>query len=158
VRTTRAILGLLGLAALAWGAWMTYPMIKDVWTWFLAPPILDDAVVLPVAGLASLAVARWTSTAWRWPLHFGIAATAVVTYLAVTEAWREYGFPPKPGLHDRDYVTDTLITLAVLWTVVLLAGLLRTRSARLRAREGTDPDVERQEGADTAERDQSLAG
>ena len=43
-----------------------------------------------------------------------------------------YGFPPKPGLHDRDYVTGTLLTLAVLWAVVLLAGLLRARSARRR--------------------------
>jgi hypothetical protein len=141
VRTTRALLGLLGLAALAWGAWLTYPMIKDVWTWFLAPPILDDALVLPLAGLASLAVARFTSPAWRWPLHWGIGSTAVITYLAVTEAWRKYGFPPKPGLHDRDYITDTLITLAVLWTVVVLAGLLRSRSARLAARPNSLPNT-----------------
>jgi hypothetical protein len=141
VRTTRALLGLLGLAALAWGVSLTYPMIKDVWTWFLAPPILDDALVLPLAGLASLAVARFTSTAWRWPLHFGIGSTAVITYLAVTEAWRKYGFPPKPGLHDRDYITDTLITLAVLWAVVLLAGLLRSRSARLAARSNSLPNT-----------------
>jgi hypothetical protein len=132
VRATRAIMGLLGLAALAWGLWMAYPMTKDIYTWFVGPPILDDAIVLPVAGLLSLTVARLAGTAWRWPLHFGIAATAVIVYLAITEAWRPYGFPPKPGLHDRDYVTGTLITLAVLWGVVVLAGLLRARSARLR--------------------------
>ena len=136
MRATRVVLGVLGLAALAWGGWLAYPMVKDIWTWFLAPPILDDAVVLPIAGLASLAVARLAGTAWRWPLHFGIAATALITYLAVTEAWRPYGFPPKPGLHDRDYVTGTLITLAVLWGVVLIAGLLRTRSARILSRQG----------------------
>jgi hypothetical protein len=147
VKTTRAVLGLLGLAALAWGVWMAYPMTKDIYTWFLGPPILDDAIVLPIAGLLSLAVARLTSTAWRWPLHFGIGATALITYLAITEAWRPYGFPPKPGLHDRDYVTGTAITLAVLWAVVVLAGLLRARSARRRQDQGTDPDDERQEGA-----------
>lgn len=132
MRTTRAILALLGLAALGWGVWMAYPMAKDIYTWFLGPAILDDAIVLPIAGLVSLAVARWAPTSWRWPLHFGIAATAVVAYLAVTEIWRPYGFPPKPGLHDRDYVTDTLVTLAVLWAVVVLAGLLRMRRAHLR--------------------------
>jgi hypothetical protein len=147
VRTTRAVLGLLGLATLAWGLWMAYPMTKDISTWFLGPPILDDAIVLPIAGLLSLAVARLTSTAWRWPLHFGVGATAVIVYLAITEAWRPYGFPPKPGLHDRDYVTDTLITLAVLWVVVVLAGLLRVRAARRRADhdQRTDPGVEREE-------------
>jgi len=147
VKTTRAIMGLLGLAALAWGVWMAYPMAKDIWTWFLGPPILDDAIVLPTAGLLSLAVARLAGTAWRWPLHFGIGSTAVIVYLAVTEAWRPYGFPPKPGLHDRDYVTDTLITLAVLWAVVVLAGLLRARSARRRHDQGTFSDVQRLEGA-----------
>jgi hypothetical protein len=147
VKTTRAVLGLLGFAALAWGVWMAYPMTKDIYTWFLGPPILDDAIVLPIVGLLSLAVARLTSTAWRWPLHFGIGATALITYLAITEAWRPYGFPPKPGLHDRDYVTGTVITLAVLWAVVVLAGLLRARSARRRQDQGTDPDDERQEGA-----------
>lgn len=134
MKLARAVLGVLGLAALAWGVDMAYPMVKDIWKWFLAPPILDDALVLPIAGLISLGIARWASTAWRWPLHFGIGATAIITYLAVTEAWRPYGFPPKPGLHDRDYVSGTLITLAVLWAVVLLAGLLRTRSTRLAAR------------------------
>jgi hypothetical protein len=146
VKATRAVIGLLGLAALAWGVWMAYPMAKDIYTWFLGPAILDDAVVLPIAGLVSLAVARLAGPTWRWPLHFGIAATTIITYLAVTEAWRPYGFPPKPGLHDRDYVGDTLITLAVLWSVVLLAGLLRMRKERLRKR------------PETAERDQSLAG
>lgn len=144
MRATRALLGLLGLAALAWGVWLTYPMVKDVWQWFLAPPILDDAVVLPIAGLTSLAVARWANIPWRWPLHFGIGSTAVITYLAVTEVWRPYGFLPKPGLHDRDYVTGTLITLAALWAVVVLAGLLRSRSGRAATSE--------------IERDQSPAG
>ncbi|MFC0433751.1 hypothetical protein [Kutzneria buriramensis] len=128
----RIVLGVLGLAALAFGAWLAFPLAKDIFAWFIGPPVLDDAVVLPIAGLLSLAVARWTTTAWRWPLHFGIGSTAVIAFLAVTEAWRPYGFPPKPGLHDRDYVTGTLITLAVLWAVVVLAGLLRTRSARRR--------------------------
>lgn len=126
----RIVLGTLGLAALAFGAWLAFPLTKDIFAWFIGPPVLDDAILLPIAGLLSLAVARWTSTAWRWPLHFGIGSTAVIVFLAVTEAWRPYGFPPKPGLHDRDYVTGTLITLAVLWGVVLVAGLLRTRAAR----------------------------
>ena len=147
MRATRAILGLLGLVALAWGAWMAYPLTKDIYTWFLGPPILDDAIVLPIAGLLSVAVARLTSTAWRWPLHLGVGATALITYLAITEAWRPYGFAPKPGLHDRDYVADTLITLAVLWGVVVIAGLLRTRAARRRTSHdhGGDPGVQRAE-------------
>lgn len=144
MRVVRVLLGVLGLAALAWGAYMAYPMAKDIWTWFIGPAVLDDAVVLPVAGLVSLAVARWAGAAWRWPLHFGIGATALICYLGFTEAWRPYGFPPKPGLHDRDYVSGVLITLAVLWGVVLLVGLLRARSLRLRAR--------------VAERDQVAAG
>jgi hypothetical protein len=134
-------MAVLGLAALAWGSWMAYPMARDIYTWFLGPPILDDAIGLPIAGLISLAVARWSAPAWRWPLQFGLSATAVIAYLAVTEAWRPYGFPPKPGLHDRDYVTDTLVTLAVLWAVVLLAGLLRMRSARMRRDRVTGPDM-----------------
>jgi hypothetical protein len=145
VKPVRAIIGLLGLSALAWGVWMAYPMTKDIYTWFLGPAILDDAIVLPVAGLLSLAVARLTSPAWRWPLHFGIGATAVIVYLAVTEIWRPYGFPPKPGLHDRDYPTDTLVTLAVVWAVVVLAGLLRARTARRRQDQGGDPPLRVQE-------------
>ncbi|EWM14180.1 hypothetical protein [Kutzneria sp. 744] len=147
MKTTRGVLGLLGLAALVWGLWMAYPMTKDIYQWFIGPPLLDDAIVLPVVGVLSLGVARLAGTAWRWPLHFGIGATALIVYLAITEAWRPYGFPPKPGLHDRDYVMDTLITLVVLWAVVVIAGLLRARAARRRQDRGTDPDVERQEGA-----------
>ena len=126
MRTTRIVLGVIGFLALSWGAWLVYPMINDIWMWFISPPILDDAAVLPIAGLISLGIVRWTNPAWRWPLYFGLAATVLLVFLGFTEIWRPYGLPPKPGLHDRDYVSDVLITLATLWAVVMIAGLLRS--------------------------------
>ncbi|AHH94106.1 hypothetical protein [Kutzneria albida] len=131
----RIVLAVLGLAAGLWGAWLALPLVTfspsvtvSVLAWLGGGPVLHDALLAPVVGGVSFAVLRWAAPAWRRPLLCGLAITGVVSLLAVPALWRTYANPEAtPGLHDRDYALGVAVTLAVVWLLVVLVGLVRQR-------------------------------
>lgn len=137
MRTARVVLGLLGLAAMAWGAYQVWPLLRglspksvSLAVWFLGGPVLHDLLFAPLVTGLALVAAKLLGPGWRGPVVVGGVLTGVLCLLAVPYLWREYGGATNPGLHDRDYLTGLLIFLAVVWAGVLLAGL----AARLLSR------------------------
>lgn len=133
MKLARAILLVIGLAVLSWGAFLliqwAIPMPNQALVaagWLIGPPVVHDAVIAPACGLVGLLVARWAPEPWRAPLAIGLIMTVILTLLAVPLLWRTFGTPPLPGLHDVDRLPGLLIALAVVWGVVLIAGITRT--------------------------------
>ncbi|MCT2582946.1 hypothetical protein [Actinophytocola gossypii] len=124
----RVVLAVLGVAALAWGAWLAVESVSvPALLWFAGGPVVHDAVVAPLVGVVGLAVARFVPERWRAPVAVGAVSSGVLVVLAVPLLWRPYGVPENPGLHDRDYVLGLAVALGVVWVGVLVSGLARPR-------------------------------
>jgi hypothetical protein len=141
MKLARAILLVVGLAGLAWGAVLlvqwAVPLPGQALVaagWLIGPPIVHDAVVAPVCGLVGLFVRRVAPQAWRAPISIGLIVTAILAVLAVPLLWRAYGTAPLPGLHDVDRLPGLLIALAVVWGAVIVVGVFRTVRERVTAR------------------------
>jgi hypothetical protein len=141
---TRAILAAAGLAALAWGAWLTWDFATasardgiQALAFFLGATVVHDALVAPLVGLTGLLIARRLPPPWRTPVAAGGALSAVLVLLAVPLLWHPFGVPTNPGLHDDDYAVHLLISLAAVWLVVVVAGTVTSRS-RARAARAVD--------------------
>jgi hypothetical protein len=134
MRVARVVLMVAGLAGLAWGAVLlagfAVPAPGQALVaagWLLGGPVVHDAVIAPVSGLAGLAVARLAPPRWRLPLTVGLVVGVVLALLAVPLLWRAYGTAPLPGLHDRDPVPRLVITFAVLAVAVVIGGFASRR-------------------------------
>jgi len=130
VRAVRLLLGVAGLAAAAYGAWLLRPQLPAAAAWLVAGPVLHDAVVAPLVGLTGLALGRLLPRAARGWVAAGLAVTGTLLLIAIPLVWRPHRAPPNPGLQDRDYVGSLAVWLAALWLGVLLAAI----AARYRAR------------------------
>ncbi|MEC3975195.1 hypothetical protein [Amycolatopsis sp. H20-H5] len=141
MKTLRVLFFLPGIAALVWGVLLfadyALPLRPDsVFTlgWLVGFPVLHDAVVAPVVGVAGLLLSRVVPVAWKTPVVVGTVLTAILAILSVPLLWRTYGTPPSPGLHDGSPGTGLLVSLAVVWAVVILTGALRALLPHLRRR------------------------
>jgi hypothetical protein len=137
MKLLRVLLFLPGLAALVWGAVLfgqfalpLGPQSVPGFGWLLGGPLVHDGLVAPVAGLLGLLLTRIVPPKWRGPVVAGTVASGVLAILSVPLLWRPFGGPVNPGLHDGDTATGLLITLAALWTLVILGGVVRIRLTR----------------------------
>jgi hypothetical protein len=126
----RFVFAAAGLAALAWGAWLAWDFAGahnavQVAFWLVGGPVVHDALVAPVVGLAGLALARFVPVAWRVPVAVGAVLSGVLTLLAVPLLWHPFGVATNPGLHDANYVLGLSLALAVVWLGVLVSGTVR---------------------------------
>jgi hypothetical protein len=121
----RWVIGALGVGLSAWGAVLLLQLnLFEIGPWLLGGPLLHDALVAPLVGVAGLAITRVLPAGWRTPVAAGLVLTATLTMLAVPYLWRTFTGPTNPGLHDRPYLTGYLIALAVVWLTVLTTGFL----------------------------------
>ncbi|SDD30624.1 hypothetical protein [Actinokineospora iranica] len=134
MRTVRILLGLAGLAALAFGATLAADFGMASWrdtgqalAFFVGGPLAHDAVVAPLVGAIGLVIARRLPPAWRAPVAAGAVASGVLILLAVPLLWRPFGVPTNPGLHDRNYWLGLGIALAVVWLIAVTAAVLSQR-------------------------------
>lgn len=150
MRVARILLALAGLAALVWGAVLavqfglhSFRDGRSAVEFLVGGTLANDAIVAPVIGLAGLAISRFAGPAWRTPVRVGAAVSGVLALIAVPALWR---VTPalNLGLDDRNYGAGLLIALAVVWVLVVAAGLVRRRSLTpARAHAGTAPDPRR---------------
>ncbi|GAB3870669.1 hypothetical protein GCM10029964_005600 [Kibdelosporangium lantanae] len=126
----RVVLGLVGVAMAVWGALLLLDapqVLVEAGTWFVAGPIIHDALLAPVvAGLGYV---------FKGPAKVGAVVSGVLSLIAVPLLWTKYQ-PENPGLHDRDYPLGLAITLGVVWVVVLIVvgvrKILRSRTEQAR--------------------------
>jgi hypothetical protein len=120
---TRILIGAVGVAMAVWGALLAIqvPQIVEFGAWFLAGPILHDALLAPVVGVIGLAL--------KGPVKAGAVVSGILVLIAVPLLWQPH-VPVNPGLHDRDYLLGLAISLGVVWLVALgLAGVQKARNA-----------------------------
>jgi hypothetical protein len=120
---TRLLLGTAGVAMAVWGALLAIqvPQIVEFGAWFLAGPILHDALLAPLVGMVGLAL--------KGPVKAGAVVSGVLVLIAVPLLWQPH-VPVNPGLHDRDYLLGLAISLGVVWLAVLgFEGLKKARNA-----------------------------
>jgi hypothetical protein len=134
----RILLGLAGLAMLAYGAVLAWDFgtsrtinaVEGI-AWFVGGPVVHDGLVAPLVGLVGLGLARVVPRVWRPPVVVGLVLTAVLTLLAIPLLWRPFYVATNPGLHDRDYGLGLGIALAVVWVAVVATGLAQWTRVRL---------------------------
>ncbi|MFD2466254.1 hypothetical protein [Amycolatopsis silviterrae] len=146
MKIARIVLALPGLAALAYGIVLFLDYATSAWPdsfttvlWIGGGPIVNDAVFAPVAGVVGLLVARVLPKPWRGPVQVGAVLTAVLGFVAFPLLWRTYGAAPQPGLHDGNTWLGLMVTLAVVWSAVLVAAIVRIVRVRHRASQKIRP-------------------
>ncbi|WP_326566360.1 hypothetical protein VSH64_31375 [Amycolatopsis rhabdoformis] len=132
MKIIRIVLALAGLAALGFGASLFVDYAAPAWPdsvktvlWIGGGPIVNDAIFAPVAGVLGLLLSRVLPTPWRAPVQVGAVLTAVLGFIAFPLLWRTYGVFTKPGLHDGNTWLGLGLSLAVVWAVVIGAGVTR---------------------------------
>ncbi|WP_422769639.1 hypothetical protein ACN28C_23220 [Plantactinospora sp. WMMC1484] len=117
-RTARILLVGSGVAMAAYGI-VLLPPLDTVLPWLLAGPLLHDALLAPLVGLAGVILGRLVpDRATRSWIAAGLTMPATLLLIAVPLLWRPAAAASNPGLQDRDY----LIQIGV-WTVLLWSGL-----------------------------------
>lgn len=109
---TRILIGAVGVAMAVWGALLAIqvPQIVEFGAWFLAGPILHDALLAPLVGVVGLAL--------KGPVKAGAVVSGILVLIAVPLLWQPH-VPVNPGLHDGDHLLGLAISLGVVWLVVL---------------------------------------
>ena len=131
MRTVRLLLVLLGAVAAGYGGWLLRPDLATTAAWLVGGPVLHDAVVAPVVGLAGLLLVRaFPARAVRGWVAAGLAVTATLLLIAVPLMWRPHRAAPNPGLQDRDYTTGLALWLGGLWAGVLLGAIVTAARRR----------------------------
>lgn len=122
---TRLLIGAAGVVMAAWGALLALdvPQIFELGAWFLAGPILHDALLAPVvAGLGLLL---------KGAAKAGAVVSGVLVLIAVPLLWQE-NVPTNPGLHDASYFAGLAISLGVVWLLVLTFVVWKRLSRMMR--------------------------
>jgi hypothetical protein len=126
---TRLLVGAIGAGMALWGAWLALgvPQIFEVGAWFVAGPILHDALLAPIVAVLGLA--------FKGPAKVGAVISGVLILIAIPLLWQE-NVPTNPGLHDANYLAGLAITLGVVWLLVLGTAVVRRRLSRTSTNEG----------------------
>jgi hypothetical protein len=141
VTRTRVLLGAVGTAVLAYGAWLLIEQatwspryLLSLGAWFAVGPPAHDFLLAPTLAFAGLVLTRLLPRPWRTAIIAGLVATAVVLLVGVPVLTRPMPAPPNPGLDDRNYLPGLLLFIAVMWALLLAATTLyawrRRRSRR----------------------------
>jgi len=132
VRAWRTGLGLIGIAAIAYGGWgvLTGGVATD-WpvtaVWLLTGVLLHDLVLVPVVAVAGWLVTRLVPAGIRPVVRGGLVVAALVTVVALPVVSGR-GDPGNPSSTPLDYPRNlALVLLAVAATTALLAVRRRRR-------------------------------
>jgi hypothetical protein len=126
---TRLLLGVLGVAVAAYGAWL---LLQEDLTdlvatavWLAGGVVLHDFVVVPLTLLLGLALTRLLPANLRAPLVGGLVVLGTVTLMAVPVLGGWGANADNPTILDRDYPAGWLVVAGVTMLVVMLMIMLR---------------------------------
>lgn len=94
--------------------------------WFLIPPIVSDAIVMPAVAVVGWLVLRLPFSA-RGPAVVGGVISVALLAVAAPFLGRPGLRLDNPTLLDRDYPTGVAVYLVVLWVAMLGWWLIRRR-------------------------------
>ncbi|SDT14833.1 hypothetical protein [Jiangella sp. DSM 45060] len=99
--------------------------------WLAGSGLLHDALLAPVVVAAALAT-RWVPDPARLPVRLGFALSALLTLLfwPVVRGWGRS--PSVPSALPLDYGRNLVIVLALIWTAVATAVVVRVVRGRTR--------------------------
>lgn len=103
--------------------------------WFLGGLLVHDLVAVPLYSTLGLGVRRVVPRTWRAPVQVGAILSAVIA-LVSWPVLRGYGRSAQEGnatVLPYDYGQGLLLVLGVVWTAVVVAGVLATRVAASRS-------------------------
>lgn len=130
----RVVLGGLGVAVAAYGAWLLLTRqdsaaVVEVAVWFAVGAVLHDVLLAPVAGLLGLALPRVLPGAARGPVAAGGVVLVTVLLAAVPVLGRFGALPDNPTLLDRPYAAGAAAIAGVVLAAVVAGVLVRVRSS-----------------------------
>jgi hypothetical protein len=136
-RRGRVVLGTLGIAVAAYGAWLLFSRQDlagnlDVALWAAGGVVVHDAVLAPlVIGICALG-SRLLPGLARGPVAGGLLVLGTLTVLAVPflGGWGREHAPDNATLLDRDYTGGYLVLAGLVGAGVGLGVLLGARRAR----------------------------
>jgi hypothetical protein len=131
---TRLLLGLVGVAAAAYGAWSLLHEDRDNWAdlvdtgvWLGAGVVLHDFVVVPLTLAAGWLVTRLLPPGRRTPVAVGLVVLGTLSLLAVPVLGGWGANADNPTILDRDYVLGWLVVAGVTTVVVLATMVTKVR-------------------------------
>lgn len=132
IRAGRVLLVLLGVAAVARGAWLLAPQLTvdrpttvSFTIWLAGGPVLHDFLLAPVVAAAGIAVATAVPPRWRAPIAAGLVVSGALLLVALPIAVRPAHDDHNPGLSDRNYPVGIAIALSAIWLTVLITTWTR---------------------------------
>jgi len=137
MRTTRIVIGTIGVVVGAFGAWLLLSrqdldQLVDTAVWLGVGVILHDGVLAVATLLIGALVLPLLPRAARGPAVVGFVVLGSVTLLAVPVLGRFGARPDNATLLDRDYVVGWMVLAAVVLVTVVVASVLRSRSGGAR--------------------------
>ena len=124
---TRAFLGLLGVAASTYGAFLLLDLgaenLKATANWLVAGVILHDGVLAPLTILICLAGGAVLGR-WRAPSAAGLIVLGTITLTAIPVLSGNGERPDNPTLLDRDYEAGWLVVAGIVLAGVVLGRCL----------------------------------
>ena len=126
---TRLLLGALGVAVAAYGAWLLLQEdladLVDTAVWLAGGVVLHDFVLVPVTLLLGLALVRLLPANLRAAVAGGLVVLGTVTLMAVPVLGGWGANADNPTILDRNYRAGWLVVAGVTILVVVLTILLR---------------------------------
>ena len=129
---TRLLLGALGVAVAAYGAWLLLQEaptqladLVDTAVWLAGGVVLHDFVLVPLTLLLGLALIRLLPANLRAPVAGGLVVLGTVTLMAVPVLGGWGANADNPTILDRNYTAGWLVVAGVTILVVVVTIVLR---------------------------------
>jgi hypothetical protein len=121
----RALLGLVGVAAIGWGLWLLSDDGLERWrsqaVWVVAGVLAHDAVIAPLVVIGGVAAARLWRPRTRRAIAVGFLVWATVSVAVANVLLPVGGRPDNPSLMNRPYVVAWLLFTAVVIAATAVA-------------------------------------
>jgi hypothetical protein len=131
---TRVLIGLLGLAAAAYGLVLLVRNGLDdlvaAGVWLAAGILLHDFVLVPLTLAACWLAMRVVPPGRRVPLAVGLLVLGSLTVLAIPVLGRFGERPDNPTLLDRDYTAGWLVVAGLTLAAMLAGVVVSARTGR----------------------------
>lgn len=136
----RSLLGALGVAGAAYGAWLlrddSLDALVGVATWLASGVVLHDLLLAPLTVLLVALAARWLPGGWRAPAAAALVVLGSMTLWAIPVLGRFGARPDNPTLLDRNYVAGWALVVGL--TLLTTLAWMITQSRRT-GRSGRGP-------------------